>query len=141
MNADLASSSRSRSHLDPVTCAGSLLLTSFSLPQLIHPLTWLFHRCCYTVSPLHKGSGIPEGFLPLLELGQHSPGEAAKLWILLPPIVSLQPLSRRIAVLGYDEVNDAFVRLFPCEREDADGDHLPSFLPHHFCACFVRHSG
>ena len=60
---------------------------------------------------------------------------------MLPPIVSLQPLSRRIAVLGYDEVNDAFVRLFPCEREDADGDHLPSFLPHHFCACFVRHSG
>ena len=31
-------------------------------------------------------------------------------------------------VLGYDEVNDAFVRLFSAST-DADSDHLPSFLP------------
>ena len=52
------------------------------------------------------------------------------------PIVSLQPLSRRIAVLGYDEVNDAFVRLFPCERTtdgrrraQTDGRRPPALFP------------
>ena len=123
-------------HVRGHCCWHLFLLRSFS--SFIRWLRCL--RCCYSVFPSFplsirgQGWGIATA-LKIIWRPQHlmiwdktnsvdfwsMQGKSSNLVVrLVVPLSSL--------VLGYDEVNDAFVRLFPAST-DADSDHLPSFLP------------